>query len=163
MTAMPEFPVTVTDDGAMVRATVTLPGCTPARTLAAFTDPAVLARWWTGGDLITTLEPGGPYTISFTRLNRAITGEVVSYIPASRLEFTWVWDHEAPVVRRTVAITVTQDTAATVLEVMHGPHADAGPDPGGAESTARAEHREGWLFFLPRLAALLSPSGAAPA
>jgi uncharacterized protein YndB with AHSA1/START domain len=98
------FPVTVTDDGPMLRATVTLPGCTPARALAAFTEPTVLARWWTGGDLVTTLEPGGLYTIGFPRLNRAITGEVVSYIPA-----------------------------------------------------ARAEHPEGWLFFLPRLAALLSP------
>jgi hypothetical protein len=32
-----------------------------------------------------------------------------------------------------------------------GPHRD-----GAAEATARAEHREGWEFFLPRLGSLVS-------
>jgi uncharacterized protein YndB with AHSA1/START domain len=162
MAAVPESCVTVTDDGPSVRATVTLPGSTPDRVLASFTDPAILARWW-GGDLATTLEPGTPYTISFPKLNRAITGQVVAYEPASGLEFTWVWDNEPPVPRRTVVVTVTQDGTGTALSVVHGPHADTGPDPGGAEGIARAEHRDGWLFFLPRLAALLSPRGTAPA
>jgi uncharacterized protein YndB with AHSA1/START domain len=160
---VPELPVTVTDDGPMLRATVPLPGCDPARALAAFTDPAVLPRWWTGGELTATLEPGAPYTVSFPKLAVAMTGEVVAYIPASRLEFTWLWNHELPAVRRTVVVTVTEDGAGTTLSVVHGPHADTGPDPSDVESTARGQHREGWLFFLPRLAALLSPRGAAPA
>ena len=142
----------VADDGPLVRATVTLPGCAPDRVLAAFTDPELLARWW-GGDLVSTLEPGTPYTVTFTRLGRAITGEVVAYQPASHLEYTWQWDHEPEAVRRTVLVTVTPDDAgaATALTIIHGPHGD-----GEAEAASRAEHREGWEFFLPRLAAQLS-------
>ena len=149
---MAEFPVAVTDDGPMVRATATLSGCMPDRVLAAFTDPELLARWW-GGDLVSTLEPGTPYTVTFTRLGRAITGEVVAYQPASHLEYTWQWDHEPEAVRRTVLVTVTPDDAgaATALTITHGPHGD-----GEAEAASRAEHREGWEFFLPRLAAQLS-------
>ena len=73
---MAEFPIAVIDDGPVVRATATLPGCLPGRVLAAFTDPELLAQWW-GGELASTLEPGAPYTVTFTRLGRAITGEVV--------------------------------------------------------------------------------------
>jgi uncharacterized protein YndB with AHSA1/START domain len=149
---MAEFPIAVIDDGPAVRATATLPGCPPDRALAAFTDPELLARWW-GGELASTLEPGTPYTVTFTRLGRAITGEVVAYQPASHLEYTWQWDHEPEAVRRTVLVTVTPDDAGTgtALTIIHGPHGD-----GPAEAASRAEHREGWEFFLPRLAAQLS-------
>lgn len=149
---MAEFPVVVVDDGPMVRATVTLPGCAPDRALAAFTDPGLLAHWW-GGDLASALEPGSPYTVIFTRLGRVITGEVVAYQPGSRLEYTWQWDHEPEAIRRTVLVTVTPDDAGTgtALTIAHGPHGA-----GEAEAAARAEHREGWSFFLPRLVAQLS-------
>ena len=149
---MAEFPVAVTDDGPMVRATAMLAGCTPDRALAAFTDPGLLALWW-GGDLDSTLEPGTPYTVTFTRLGRAITGEVVAYQRASCLEYTWQWDHERTAVRRTVLVTVTSDVSGTgtALTIIHGPHGA-----GEAEEAARAEHRGGWEFFLPRLAAQLS-------
>jgi uncharacterized protein YndB with AHSA1/START domain len=149
-----QFPVSVTDDGAMVTASLRLPGTSPERALSAFTDPATLARWW-GGELASTLEPGTPYTVTFTQLGRAITGEVVAYDPASHLEYTWQWDHEPEAVRRTVAVTVTPRDAGTTVTITHGPHADAGPDPSEAEAAARTEHREGWEFFLPRLASVI--------
>jgi len=146
---MTEFQVAVVDDGPMVRATATLPGAPPDRVLAAFTDPDLLARWW-GGELASTLEPGTPYAVAFTRLGRVITGKVVAYQRASRLEYTWQWDHEPEAVWRTVLVTVTPDDtgAGTALTITHGPHGD-----GEAEAASRAEHREGWEFFLPRLAA----------
>jgi uncharacterized protein YndB with AHSA1/START domain len=149
---MAEFPVVVIDDGPMVRATATLPGCGPDRALAAFTDPGLLAQWW-GGDLASTLEPGTPYTVTFAKLGRAITGTVVAYQRASHLEYTWQWDHEPEAVRRTVLITVTSGNGGTgtALTITHGPHGD-----GEAEAISRAEHREGWEFFLPRLAAHLA-------
>jgi hypothetical protein len=52
-----------------------------------------------------------------------------------------------------VLVTVTPDDAgtATALTIIHGPRGD-----GPAEAASRAEHREGWEFFLPRLAAQLS-------
>jgi uncharacterized protein YndB with AHSA1/START domain len=62
-------------------------------------------------------------------------------------------DHEPEAARRTVLVTVTPDDAgtATALTIIHGPRGD-----GPAEAASRAEHREGWEFFLPRLAAQLS-------
>jgi uncharacterized protein YndB with AHSA1/START domain len=150
---VPESPVTLTDDGPLVKATLRLPGCPPERVLNAFTDPAVLAQWW-GGELATDLTPGTPYIVRFTRLGVAMTGEVISYQPASHLEFSWQWDYEQDPVKRAVLVAVTADDGGdgTDLTVTHGPHGA-----GEAESTARAEHHEGWQHFLTRLAALLAP------
>jgi len=52
-----ENPVTIVSADPMVRATLELPGCPPARALAAFTDPATLVHWWRGV-LSATLTPG---------------------------------------------------------------------------------------------------------
>lgn len=144
--------VRVADAGAMVRATVRLPGCPPDRALAAFTDPTALARWW-GGELTTALVPGGPYTVRFAQLDRAMTGQVVRYEPGGVLEFTWAWDDEPAAVPRTVLVTATggAGSGGAELTVVHGPHGG-----GPAEQAARAEHREGWEFFLPRLGELLA-------
>ena len=158
---MTEFPATIEDAGAMVRAAVRLPGCPPERALAAFTDPAVLVRWW-GGVLSATLTPGGPYIVRFPQLGQAMNGQVVRYEPGSRLEFSWGWEHDPGAPRRTVLVTVTggASTGGTELTVVHGPHGDGphgdGPPGDTAEATARAEHREGWEFFLPRLGKLVS-------
>jgi hypothetical protein len=40
--------IELADVGPVIVATVGLPGCDPERALAAFTDLAVLARWWRG-------------------------------------------------------------------------------------------------------------------
>jgi uncharacterized protein YndB with AHSA1/START domain len=146
-------PVIVVDDGPMLRATVPLPGCSPERALAAFTDPAMLARWW-GGELSTDLTPGSAYTVRFPKIGRTLTGEVLGYEPVSRLEFTWNWDRDTGSgMSRTVVVSVSAASGAggTRLTVTHGPHADS-----EAEQAARAEHCEGWEFFLPRLVALIS-------
>ena len=142
----------------MIHATVSLPGCSQQRALAAFTDPAVLSRWW-GGELNTDLTAGGPYNVRFAQLGQTMTGQVTQYEPASRLEFTWAWSGEHGEPRednepaRTVLVTVTpgQPPDGTELTVVHGPHTAS-----EADRAARAEHREGWEFFLPRLAALLA-------
>jgi uncharacterized protein YndB with AHSA1/START domain len=148
--------VTVTDDGPVLRATVLLDGCSPDRALAAFTDPAVLARWW-GGELTAELSPGGIYSVWFAKLEARMTGEVLSYAPGSRLDFRWGWEHEpGPQVR---TVTVRAEPAGSgrsgptgaVLTVEHGPYGV-----GEGEAAARAEHREGWEFFLPRLAGVLA-------
>lgn len=154
---MTESPVTVLDEGPMVRATLLLPGCPPGRVLAAFTDPATLRQWW-GGELTTTLAPGGPYVVHFAGLGQTMRGQVVGYEPGSRLEFTWAWDHEPGAACRTVLVTVTDAAGpdGTALTVLHGPHGE-----GAAEQAARGGHREGWEYFLARLGALLAPAGSA--
>jgi uncharacterized protein YndB with AHSA1/START domain len=144
--------VTVLDDGPLVRATVDLPGGPPGAALAAFTDPATLARWWGGGQLTVTLAPGGAYTIHFPGPAATLTGQVIAYDPPSALAFTWAWQHEPGAPPRTVEVS----DAGTLLSISHGPHGDS-----PAEQQARAGHRQGWEHFLPRLAALLTESHGA--
>jgi uncharacterized protein YndB with AHSA1/START domain len=148
--------VLVEDDGPLLRAVVELASCDPGRALAAFTDPAVLARWW-GGELTADLQPGGRYSVWFAKVPARLVGRVVGHVPASMLAFTWGWEHESDEPERTVTVTVSGEPSAagastsTVLTVEHGPH---GEDEAGL--SARASHREGWEFFLPRLAAVLA-------
>ena len=155
---MTEFPVTVVDEGPMVRAALLLPGCPPDRVLAAFTDPPALRQWW-GGDLTIIPEPGGPYIVDFARLGQTMRGQVVGYQPGRSLEFTWAWDHEPGAAARTVLVTVTvpgagpEDPGGTELTVLHGPHGE-----GAAEQAVRGEHREGWEYFLARLGQFLTPA-----
>lgn len=147
MAGTPAGLVAVEDAGPVLRAVVTLPGHTAARALSAFTDPALAATWWRG-ELSTDLVPGGPYLVRFPALGRTMTGRVTSYQPGLSLEFSWSWD-EVPEPGRTVAVTAAGDDPAT-LTLVHGRYGD-----GEAERAARAEHRAGWEFFLPRLAAAL--------
>jgi uncharacterized protein YndB with AHSA1/START domain len=145
--------VTISDDGPMVRAVVWLDGCTPGQALAAFTEPALLARWW-GGELTAELSPGGQYSVWFRKIPARMTGQVVSYTPERSLAFSWGWEHQTDRPQRTVLVQVEPaepESSGTLLTIEHGPHgADA------AELTARAEHREGWQFFLPRLVGVLT-------
>jgi uncharacterized protein YndB with AHSA1/START domain len=105
--------------------------------------------------------------VHFATLGQTMRGRVVGYEPASRLEFTWGWDHEPGAAGRTVLVTVAEagDSAAsagperpgrpggTELTVLHGPHGE-----GAAEQAARSDHREGWEYFLARLRQLLAPA-----
>lgn len=150
---MAEPTILVTDDGPVLRATVRLDGCAPARALAAFTDPEVLARWW-GGELIAELWPGGRYSVWFPEIPARMTGQVATYTAEGLLAFSWGWEHEPESPRRTVRIEakrVESEASTTVLTIEHGPHGE-----GAAEQTARAEHRAGWEFFLPRLVSALA-------
>jgi uncharacterized protein YndB with AHSA1/START domain len=150
-TAADGGPVTITDSGPMIVATVLLPGCAPGTALAAFTDPAVLARWWRG-ELTADLVAGGRYTVSFPKIGARMVGHVLSYVPGMSLEFSWAWDGED---EPPSTVTVRADPAgaggSTVLTVEHGPH---GEDEAGRK--AHTEHWEGWEYFLPRLPAAVS-------
>jgi uncharacterized protein YndB with AHSA1/START domain len=141
--------VTVEDDGPVLRASVPLSGCTAEFALSMFTDPVQLARWW-NGELHTELLVGGPYAVRFPGLGQTMAGQLLSYEPARFLEFTWGWEHESGAPRRAVAVRV-DGTRATVMTIEHGPYGD---DEG--EAAARAEHRAGWEYFLPRLASSLA-------
>lgn len=143
--------VTVADDGPVVRAVVRGLSCLPETVLAAFTDPAVLARWWGSAELTADLVAGGRYTVRFAAIDRVMTGQVVGYEPGHYLEFSWAWAHSPGDPPRTVMVTVEGEPAGTVLTVVHGPHGD-----GADEEAARQGNREGWEFFLPRLARVLS-------
>ena len=150
--------VTISDDGAYVRAVVELPGCPQAQALAAFTDADVLERWW-GGRLRATLEVGGEYCIEFPDVGRTMTGMVAAYEPPSDLAFTWEWDDARDVRRPPVHVAVQViEGSPTVVSILHGPHPD--DDDGRTE---RAGHRSGWAHFLPRLETLMAPGQSASA
>jgi uncharacterized protein YndB with AHSA1/START domain len=151
---MTENTVTVVDDGPAVRAVVRLPGCSPENALAAFTDPALLATWWGRAELTADLVPGGRYVVRFAALDQTMTGEVVGYAAGHFLEFRWAWAHLPDEPSRVVTVTVDGQPDVTVLTVVHGPHGDD-----ESERAARQGHREGWEYFLPRLADVLSPPG----
>jgi uncharacterized protein YndB with AHSA1/START domain len=133
----------------MIVATVLVPGCTPDRALAAFTNPEVVSRWWRG-ELKTELMSGGDYIVEFAAIGARLTGQVVSFEPTQSLEFTWSWNDDPP--DSTVLITTEPglESGSTLLTLTHGPHGD---DETGR--LANQEHWEGWEFFLPRLLAEL--------
>jgi uncharacterized protein YndB with AHSA1/START domain len=139
--------IAIWDDGPAIRALVQLPGCPAARVLAAFTDPAVVAQWWGGGQLTTDLVPDGRYHVYFAGPGQTLTGRVLRYDPPGRLDFSWVWANEADTPPRSVSVGADGQT----LRIEHGPYAD---DEDGR--TARADHRAGWEYFLPKLAAALA-------
>lgn len=144
-------PVTIADSGPMIVATVLLPGCEPGRALAAFTDPAVLARWWRG-ELSADLVTGGRYTVSFPKIPARMVGRVVTYVRGRSLEFSWAWEGEdEPPSTVTIRAEPAAAGSSAVLTVEHGPH---GEDEAGRK--AHAEHWEGWEYFLPRLPAAVS-------
>jgi uncharacterized protein YndB with AHSA1/START domain len=145
--------VSVTDDGPMVRAVARLPGCSPDIALAAFTDAGVLNRWWASAELTADLVPRGRYTVRFAAIGKVMDGRVVGYEPGRYLEFSWAWTHAADDPPRTVTVTAISEGDGTLLTVVHGPHGDD-----ERELAARGEHREGWEFFLPRLATVVSGS-----
>jgi uncharacterized protein YndB with AHSA1/START domain len=147
----PASSVEIADAGPLIMATVRLPGCSPERALLAFTDPAVLVRWWRG-ELAADLVPGGEYSVAFPAVPARLTGEVLSYVPGESLEFSWAWEgeEEPP---STVRITAQSDSSdgAAVLTIAHGPHEDNEPG-----RTAHQLHWEGWEYFLPGLPAAVA-------
>ena len=143
--------VSITDSGPVIVATVVLPGCEPGRALAAFTDPAVLARWWRA-ELIADLVAGGKYSVSFPKVPARLAGRVIRYAPGRSLEFSWAWDgDDEPPSTVTVRVQWRAGDQSTVLTIEHGPH---GEDEAG--QTAHALHWEGWEYFLPRLPAAVA-------
>jgi uncharacterized protein YndB with AHSA1/START domain len=145
--------VSVTDDGPMVRAVLAGLECSPDTALTAFTDAGLLARWWGRGELTADLAPGGRYIVRFAAIDKVMDGRVVGYQPGRYLEFSWGWVHTPDDPPRTVTVTVAGEPDGTALAIVHGPHGDD-----ERELIARGEHREGWEFFLPRLASVISGS-----
>jgi uncharacterized protein YndB with AHSA1/START domain len=139
----------IEDDGTFIRATVELPGASPALALRAFTDPALVLRWW-GGELHAELSPGGRYEVEFGRIGRTLLGEVLDYRPPLLLSFSWRWAHEAGDRGYVVTARTSELVDGARLEVEHGPHGDTDED-----REAATEHRDGWQYFLPRLSAVV--------
>jgi uncharacterized protein YndB with AHSA1/START domain len=153
-----EYELAIATDAASVSAELLLPGVWPERALAAFTDPDLVRDWWTA-ELTAQLLPGGEYLARFPALGQTMIGVVEEYLPGRLLAFTWGWSHQPEAAGR-YGVSVSTASAhlaeglGTRLDLVHAPRPGAVVPPG---DPAPAEHREGWEYFLPRLAAALSP------
>ncbi len=130
------------------------------RTLFAYwTEPMLLERWWPQH---AEVEPrvGGAYHLSWPQQDWHLRGRYTTFEPSERLDFTWKWDHDPfDEPERTVAIIFEHVSGATSngtrLLLSHGPYLDT-PE----EQTLRLDHHlAGWLYFLPRLQAIIEPAG----
>lgn len=131
------------------------PTADPRTIFAYWTEPMQLERWWPQH---AEVEPhvGGAYHLSWPQQDWHLRGRYTAFEPGERLDFTWKWDHDAPTdSAREVAIALTpDDSGGTRLLLTHGPYLDT-PE----EQELRLEHHlAGWLYFLPRLQAIIEPA-----
>src|SRR4051794_14517144 len=104
----------------------------PAKVFAAWTEPALLERWWTGvGGWVEAkaevdLRLGGRYHLSMRDERGALHGVVGTYTqiaPAERLGFTWTWENDPPVMHGSegslVDLALREEADGTRLSLTH--------------------------------------------
>lgn len=112
----------------------------PAAVFEWFVDPVLLTRWWpTEAEL--DARPGGAFRLYWDGPDVTLRGEYRVVEPGRRLEHTWSRDHdELP--PRLVAINFDETAGGTSVTVVHEHDDDA----------EGSDYRDGWEFFLGRLA-----------
>lgn len=120
----------------------------PARVWAAWTDPAVLRRWFCPNpdlplDVEADVVVGGTYRVAMG--THVAEGVYTELVPDRVVAFTWSWTTGDGAVSQ-VRVELTPAGEGTDLVLVHGDLADAEDATG---------HREGWELELDRLAALL--------
>ena len=134
--------------------TTRLVEASPEDVFAAWTDPAVLARWFgpgtmTAPDVLLDARPGGAYRIGMldddgTRF--AVVGTYEEVDPPRRLRFTWRWENGVPhTFESVVTIELEPVGNATELTLVHG---------GFPDDAAASGYASGWERSLPKLVAL---------
>ena len=132
----------------------------PGEVFAAWTDPALLERWWTGvGGWVDAkadvdLRVGGRYHLSMRDDRGALHGVVGAYtevVPAERLAFTWTWENEPSVMHGSegslVDVVLREAPDGTQVSLTHT---------GLGGKVVRDMHEEGWNALLTRLFAVLT-------
>jgi len=120
----------------------------PAAVLRWFTEPELLGQWWGDEHEIEPI-PGGCFEVRWPALKKTLHGEVLLSVP-DQLIFSWSWEEEPELASRMVMVRSEADGDGTRLTISHGPYQQETaslPD----EDTDRESHRDGWLFFLPKL------------
>lgn len=129
------------DDGDAVTIGGRLP-CSPDAAFAAFVDPDLLAQWWQT-TATTDPTPGGRYHMAWEGPGWDLRGVYTEVASPHRLAFTWSWDHED--VEAAVTIDLAPGDESTVVTITHTYSGEA----------ERDGYVEGWLHFLPRIAAVV--------
>lgn len=97
----------------------------PAEVWRALTDPAVTERWMGGFRMLSTWQPGAPFTIAGRLNNRdyAETGTILAADPPRLLRYDqWsrLWRvPDRPENRAVMTLTLTPDGDATRLALVH--------------------------------------------
>jgi uncharacterized protein YndB with AHSA1/START domain len=132
----------------------------PAEVFSAWTEPALLERWWTGvGGWVEAkadvdLRVGGRYHLSMRDDRGALHSVVGVYTdisPAARLGFTWTWKDDPSVMRGSegslVDVLFQEATGGTQLSLTHS---------GLDGALVKDMHEEGWNALLTSLFGLVS-------
>jgi uncharacterized protein YndB with AHSA1/START domain len=126
----------------------------PAAVYAAWTDPALIARWWgpDAGPVLSAqadVRPGGRFSVVFRTLDGEEHNSLGVYwevVEDERLVFTWRWV-STPERESLVTVLLRPVDGGTELTLIHERFFD---------EAARDRHREGWGGALDKLQALLS-------
>jgi uncharacterized protein YndB with AHSA1/START domain len=132
----------------------------PERVFDAWTDPALLRRWWAALQGWETslaevdLRPQGRYRLTMrdpeAGAEYTVGGEYVEIRRPERLAFTWTWEGEAEIMsgseRTLVEVEFSADGDGTVVELTHTRFAD---------DRIRDLHGEGWTGCLDNLEKIL--------
>jgi uncharacterized protein YndB with AHSA1/START domain len=128
---------------------VELPALAPAEALDHWLRPELLRRWW-AAEAENDPRTGGWYHAAWPAQGWHLRGRYTIVDPGRALAFTWQWDHEPEQPLRHVAVDVApRPEGGSILTVTHAVYGDS-----PSEREMRESHREGWLHFLGRLAAL---------
>ena len=140
-----------THAGIRIERTIAAP---PERVYAAWTDPALLDRWFCPNpalalDVTADVVVGGTYRVDMGEGRYVAEGTYTELVPPRIVAFTWKWttsddDAANPVTQVRVELEPTDD--GTHLVLLHAGLADLEDAQG---------HREGWELSLDRLLGLV--------
>jgi uncharacterized protein YndB with AHSA1/START domain len=126
-----------------------LPGLEPGSAFDHWLRPELLTRWWPP-EAENEPRAGGWYHLAWLAQGWHLRGRYTLLEPGRAVAFTWQWDHEPEQPLRHVAVDFAAAKAGgTRVTVTHALYGDT-----AAEQEIRASHRDGWLHFLGRLAAI---------
>jgi uncharacterized protein YndB with AHSA1/START domain len=130
---------------------ISLPGLAPEQVFRAWVEPHLLTQWW---PTEAEVDPrvGGTYRFSWPRQGWHLRGVYREIRPSKRLVFTWRWDHDPDLLKLVEVDLLRGADGGTLLTVTHGPY-----DGSERDTELRASHKEGWQYFLGRLATLAPP------
>jgi len=126
----------------------------PAKVFAAWTDPALIARWWgpDGGPVEKAeidLRIDGRFDIAFRTTDgelHNVRGAYREIVPDAKLVFSWSWISTPERVSQ-VTVSLKPDGAGTMLTLHHEQFFD---------EAARDGHGRGWTGALDKLERLFT-------
>lgn len=112
----------------------------PSTAFEWFTESQLLTRWWPS-EAELDVRVGGEFRMYWDGPDVTLRGHYRVVDPGSRLDHTWSWDHdELP--PRLVTIMLEPSTVGTLVSVTHEYE----------HESEQGDYRDGWEFFLGRLA-----------